>query len=92
MIRIKKNHSLIIEQMNIFVGTQTIIFSYTFKWSNRSIWPIDGSQTGATTPGQSGPGSNCNKGVAQVPQSYRTGAWPSDGLVSYPEQSFGKGS
>ena len=30
---------------------------------NRSIWPIDGTLSGATPPGQSGPGSNGNKGV-----------------------------
>ena len=27
------------------------------------MWPIDGNLTDTTTPGQSGPGSNGNKGV-----------------------------
>ena len=35
-----------------------ILCLLTVKWLNSSIWPIDGSQTGATTPGQSWPGSN----------------------------------
>ena len=34
-----------------------------------SIWPIDRAQTGATTLGQSGPGSNGNEGVIHIPQS-----------------------
>ena len=49
-----------------------------------SIWPIDSSPTDSTTPGQSGPGSNGNKGVLCIPQSSRiTGASPSGCLVSY---------
>ena len=35
------------------------------------------------TLGQSGPGSNGNEGVLLIPQGSRTGASPSDGLVSY---------
>ena len=34
-----------------------------------SIWPIDRTQSGATTPGQSGPGINGNEGVLHIPQS-----------------------
>ena len=33
--------------------------------------------------GQSGPGSNGNEGVLYIPQSSRTGASPSDCLLSY---------
>ena len=33
---------------------------------NRSIWPIDWTQTGTITPGQSGPGSNGNKGRGKI--------------------------
>ena len=45
---------------------------------------------GATTPGQSGPGSNGNEGVLHIPQrSNITGASLSDGLVSYLEHSLG---
>ena len=33
-----------------------------------SIWPVDGTLSGATTPGQSEPGSNGNKGVQCTPK------------------------
>ena len=49
------------------------------------IWPIDRTLSGATTPGESGPGSYGNEGV--LPSS-RTGASQSDGLVSYPGHSL----
>ena len=40
---------------------------------------------GATTPSQSGPGSNFNEGALNIPQSFRiSGTLPSDCLVSYP--------
>ena len=42
----------------------------------------------ATTPHQSGPGSDGNKGALNIPQSSSiTGASPSDCLVSYPGHS-----
>ena len=34
--------------------------------SNSSIRPIDWTQPGATTPGQSGPGSDDDKGVLRI--------------------------
>ena len=41
--------------------------------------------SGATTPGQNGPGSNGNKGVLSIPQSSSiTEASPSNFLMSYP--------
>ena len=46
--------------------------------SNTSIWPIDRTLSGYSTPGQSGPGSNRNEGVTHIPQSSITGALPSD--------------
>ena len=46
--------------------------------SNSSIWPIDGTLSGATTPGQSGPGSHDIEGVLHIPQSSRTWASSSD--------------
>ena len=36
---------------------------------NNSIWPPDKTLSGATTPGQSGPGSNGNEEVLYIPQS-----------------------
>ena len=53
--------------------------------SNNSIRPI----SGATTPGQNGPGSDGNEGVFHIPQSSCiTGASPSDSLESYPRHSL----
>ena len=46
--------------------------------------------SGATTPGQSGPGSNGNEGVFRILESSSiTGTSPSDCLVSYPGHSLG---
>ena len=36
---------------------------------NRSVWPIDRTQTGTTTPGQSGSGNNGNEGVLHILQT-----------------------
>ena len=53
--------------------------------SNSSIRPIDRTLSGATTPGQSGPGSNGNQGVLHIPQISRiTGDSSSDCLISNP--------
>ena len=68
---------------------QTIQFSISTHFS--SIWSIDRTLSGATTPGQSGPGSNKNEGVLHIPQSSSiTRASPSDCLVSYPGHSLGE--
>ena len=57
--------------------------------SNNSIWPIDKTLSGATTPGQSGPGSN--EWVLCIPQSSSiTEASPSVCLVSYPRHLLGQ--
>ena len=64
-------------------------FSQTIqhKYAVSSILPIDRAQSGATTPDQSGPGSDGNEGVLYISQSSSTaGTWPSDCLVSYPGQ------
>ena len=46
--------------------------------------------SGATIPGQSGPGSNSNEGVLRIPQSSSiTETSPSDCLASYPGHSWG---
>ena len=66
---------------------QTIQFSISTRFS--SIWPIDRNLSGATTQGQSGPGSDGNEGVPCILQSSSiTGTSPSDCLVSYPGYSF----
>ena len=62
---------------------KTIQFNKSTQFS--SIWPIDRTLSGATTPGQSRPGSDGNNGVLCIPQiSSTTGISPSDCLVSYP--------
>ena len=53
--------------------------------------PWKGPLSGATTPGQNGPGSDGNEGVLRIPQSFSiTGTSPSDCLVSNPGHSLGK--
>ena len=48
-----------------------------------SIWPIDSALSSATTPGQSGPGSNGNERVLHIPQNFSiTGISRSDCLES----------
>ena len=57
-----------------------------------SIQPIDRNIIRCFTPGQSGPGSNGNKGVLHIPQSSSlSGTSPSDCLVSYLGHSLGGG-
>ena len=66
----------------VSVFFQTIQFSKIGEF--RSIWPIDRTLSGATTPDLSGPGRDGNNGVLCIPQSSSiTGASPSDCLVSY---------
>ena len=57
---------------------------------NSSIWPVGRTLFGATTTGQSGPGSNGNEGVLNVPQSSKTRASPLYCLMSYQEYSLGE--
>ena len=55
-----------------------------------SIWPIDGSISVATTPGQSGSGNHGKEGVLHIPQSSSiTVTSPSDCLMSYPGHTSG---
>ena len=62
--------------------SKTVLFQ-TMQFS--SIWPIDKTLSGATTPGQSGLGSHGNVGVLCILQSSSiTRTSPSDCLVSYP--------
>ena len=48
------------------------------KWLNISIWPIDETLKGTTTPGQSGPENNGNEGVFHILKSFSIGAAPLD--------------
>ena len=65
------------------VCTQLNSFKYN-KWLNSSVRSIDKTLTCTSTPGQSKPGSNSNEGVLHILQSSRTGASPSNSLISYP--------
>ena len=68
---------------------QTIQFSISTQFS--SIWPIERTLSSATTPGQSGPGSDSNEEVLRIPpNSSIIEASPSDCLMSYPGHSLGK--
>ena len=71
----------------------TIQFNMSTQFKcQTSIWPIDSTLSDATTPGQSGPGSNGNKRVLHVSQSSSiTEASPSDWLVwhqGHSEESY----
>ena len=61
------------------------------KWLNCSLWPIDKTLTGTSTPGQSRPGCNGIDELLTISQSSKTEGSPSDGLVSYPRHSFEEG-
>ena len=57
-----------------------------------SIWTIDRTLSGVTTPGQSGPGSDGNEVALCFPQSSNiTGTSPSDCLVSLQDTRCGEG-
>ena len=51
--------------------------------SNSSVWPIDKTLSDATTPDQSGHGSDGNEGVFHLPQNSKTWASSSHSWVSY---------
>ena len=60
-----------------------VINLHSFQMSNSSIWPIDRTLSDATTPGQSGFGSDGNEEALYIPQSSSiTQTSPSDSLVS----------
>ena len=84
-----KHQSSVITQLNY----QTVLFQ-TIQFSISHLFALSLSVKkfyfGATTPGQSGPGSNGNKGVVCITQSSSiTAASPSDFLVSYPGHLLG---
>ena len=69
--------------------TQFYCISFCISSKFNSIWPIGRTLSGATIPGQSGPGSDGNEEVLRIPQSPSiTGTSPSDCLVSYWGDSF----
>ena len=79
----------------IIVNVKTTIFQAiqsSISTLFRSIWPIDRSLSSATTPGQSWPWSDGNKGVLRIPQSSSiTETSSPDCLVLYPGHSLWRG-
>ena len=74
--------------MSKVVLFQTIQFSISKQLS--SIWPIDRTLLGTTTPGQNWHGGDGNEVMLHIPQSSSTtGTSPSDCLVSYLGHSLG---
>ena len=65
-------------------------FNLTLSTQFSSVWPISRTLSGATTLGQSGPGSDGNKGVLHIPQISITEVSPSDYFVSYLGHSLGE--
>ena len=49
------------------INLTPVICSHTVKWLNCSIWPIDGTLIGTTTPSQSGLENNGNEGIFHIP-------------------------
>ena len=81
-------HFSILQSWKFFTQAQNWWY-FTWVWGTvsflKSPGPIDRTLSGATTPGQSGPGSDGNKGVLCIPQSSSiTEASPSNCFVSYP--------
>ena len=70
---------------NSYISTMQLSKNTQFS----SIWSIEMTRSGVTTPGQGEPGSDGNKGILHIPQS----SWiletsTSDSLVSYPGHSL----
>ena len=57
------------DQTVLFLKIQFNICLHSVWMSNSSIWPIDKTLWGATTPGQGEPGSNDNERVLHIPQT-----------------------
>ena len=67
---------------------KTVIPNHSFVLFN----PLIGPSSGATTPGQSRPGSDANERVPRIPRNSNiAGTSPSDFLVSYTGHSMGGG-
>ena len=92
-VSMSKNSSI---QNNSVLHTNTVLFQaiqFSISTQFSSIWPINRTLSGATTLGQSQPGSDGNERVLSIPQSSSiTGTLPSDCLVSYLGHSLGVGS
>ena len=76
-----------VHSLNVETVFKAIQFSIRTQFSY--IQPRDRTISGATTPGQSGPGSSGNEEVLCIPQSSSiTGTSPSNCLVSYQDTRY----
>ena len=76
--------------MSKTVPFRTIKFSISTQFS--SFWPIGRTLSGVTTPGQSVPGSDVNKGILSISGSSSiSGDSAADCLVSYQDTRWGGG-
>ena len=71
---------------------QTVLFLTIQFCTSHSIQPIERTLSDATISGQSRPENNGNEGLLHITQSSKTGASPSDCLVSQIGHSFWEGS
>ena len=55
-------------QVLLCITNNSICF-YTVSLSNGSIWPVDRTLSGTTTPGLTAPGSDGNEEVLRIPQA-----------------------
>ena len=78
-LQFNQNQSSTYTQLNV----KTFLFQTIQFCIMSQFCSIDRALSGATTPGQSGPGSDGNKGVFCIPQNFSIiGALRSDCLVS----------
>ena len=70
-----------INNLHIAVLSQGTTLIIVAGWLNNSIWHRGEILTSTITSGQSGPWSNCYKGVLYIPHIPRTGAAPSDSFI-----------
>ena len=75
--------TFLLQAIQLIQTVQIQAIQFYNKYAVSSIWPIDRTLSGATTPGQSEPRSDGNLGVLSIPQSSCiTGTSPSDALLS----------
>ena len=86
-------YGLIVKSISISSYSVYSNNSVEHKYAVSSISPIDRALSGATTPSQSGPGSDGNEGELRIPQSSSIAEISlSDCLVSYMQDNLWRGS
>ena len=75
------SNSFFVKWFQLLLYNSHNLTSVIFLLSVCSIWPIDKTLSGTTTPSQSRLGSNGNEGVLHIPQISEAGALASDSLI-----------